>query len=169
MASTRPVRALRVPAACRYDEELVAAIEPFVYEWTTGVKGSISAEHGVGIMKAGAIHYSQSQEALKVGAGPCLCALVLALPRRMSPMLFQRATWLLPLAGDGPDQVAAGPPPPAEPLQGPPSAKEACVKCFRFNSAGMSMAPSDGLTPPAHAHTRAAGSATCAIMKAAWL
>mmetsp|Transcript_32366 Transcript_32366/g.75981 ORF Transcript_32366/g.75981 Transcript_32366/m.75981 type:complete len:109 (+) Transcript_32366:464-790(+) len=39
--------------------EYLAAIEPFVYEWTAMQKGSISAEHGIGAMKRDAIHYSQ--------------------------------------------------------------------------------------------------------------
>ncbi len=33
-------------AASAYQEELRRAIEPFVYEWTAGHRGSVSAEHG---------------------------------------------------------------------------------------------------------------------------
>ncbi|EDQ89466.1 uncharacterized protein MONBRDRAFT_25135 [Monosiga brevicollis MX1] len=40
-------------------EELFAQIEPFVYEFTREHRGSISAEHGLGLMKARHIHYSQ--------------------------------------------------------------------------------------------------------------
>ncbi|EFJ37437.1 hypothetical protein SELMODRAFT_8986, partial [Selaginella moellendorffii] len=38
--------------------QLLAKIEPFVYEWTAVHKGSVSAEHGLGFMKAHAIHWS---------------------------------------------------------------------------------------------------------------
>ena len=30
--------------------ELTAAVEPFVYDWTAGHRGSVSAEHGLGQM-----------------------------------------------------------------------------------------------------------------------
>ena len=42
--------------------QILAQIEPFVYEWTSKHRGSISAEHGVGLMKANKIHYSKSAE-----------------------------------------------------------------------------------------------------------
>ncbi|MQM05947.1 hypothetical protein Taro_038760 [Colocasia esculenta] len=45
-----------------YDDNVFAKIEPFVYEWTAKHKGSISAEHGLGLMKADKIHYSKSPE-----------------------------------------------------------------------------------------------------------
>jgi D-2-hydroxyglutarate dehydrogenase len=44
----------------QYDESLRQVIEPWVYEWTSNVKGSVSAEHGLGAMKASAIGYSKS-------------------------------------------------------------------------------------------------------------
>ena len=37
--------------AAKYDKDILAHIEPFVYEWTASKKGSISAEHGLGQMK----------------------------------------------------------------------------------------------------------------------
>ncbi|XP_024541955.1 D-2-hydroxyglutarate dehydrogenase, mitochondrial [Selaginella moellendorffii] len=49
-----------------YDEKLLAKIEPFVYEWTAAHKGSVSAEHGLGFMKAHAIHYSRSPETVEL-------------------------------------------------------------------------------------------------------
>ncbi|EFJ37439.1 hypothetical protein SELMODRAFT_76083 [Selaginella moellendorffii] len=55
-----------------YDEkasfffQLLAKIEPFVYEWTAAHKGSVSAEHGLGFMKAHAIHYSRSPETVEL-------------------------------------------------------------------------------------------------------
>jgi D-2-hydroxyglutarate dehydrogenase len=35
-----------------YDDNILKQIEPFVYEWTAARRGSISAEHGLGQMKA---------------------------------------------------------------------------------------------------------------------
>ncbi|PAN09890.1 hypothetical protein PAHAL_2G056100 [Panicum hallii] len=50
----------------KYDDNTLAQIEPFVYEWTSAQRGSISAEHGLGLMKAEKIHYSKSPEAVSV-------------------------------------------------------------------------------------------------------
>lgn len=44
--------------------QILAKIEPFVYEWTSKQRGSISAEHGIGLMKANKIHYSKSAESV---------------------------------------------------------------------------------------------------------
>ncbi|TRZ00583.1 hypothetical protein DNTS_030543 [Danionella cerebrum] len=44
------------------DPRLLAAIEPYVYEWTSQWKGSISAEHGLGLKKRNYIHYSKHSE-----------------------------------------------------------------------------------------------------------
>ncbi|KAA1471563.1 FAD-binding domain-containing protein [Dentipellis sp. KUC8613] len=46
--------------AAAYSPEIEAALEPFVYELVASYNGSISAEHGLGAMKAHAIHYSKS-------------------------------------------------------------------------------------------------------------
>jgi FAD/FMN-containing dehydrogenase len=44
----------------QYNRETEDIIEPYVYEFTASHKGSISAEHGLGVMKANLIHYSKS-------------------------------------------------------------------------------------------------------------
>lgn len=50
------------------DPALLAAIEPFVYEWTASCRGSISAEHGLGLKKRNYIYYSkQSQSVALMG------------------------------------------------------------------------------------------------------
>jgi len=54
----------------------LALIEPFVYEWTAGVGGSISAEHGLGAMKAAAVGYSKP---------PAAVELMRALKRQLDP------------------------------------------------------------------------------------
>ncbi|KAF9619358.1 hypothetical protein IFM89_006545 [Coptis chinensis] len=51
----------------QYDDTILAQIEPFVYEWTSNHRGSISAEHGLGLMKANEIHYSKTPETLSIG------------------------------------------------------------------------------------------------------
>lgn len=43
---------------------LLAAIEPFVYEWTAKYQGSISAEHGLGLKKRNYIYYSKASQAV---------------------------------------------------------------------------------------------------------
>ncbi|XP_074295169.1 D-2-hydroxyglutarate dehydrogenase, mitochondrial-like [Silene latifolia] len=52
----------------QYDDAILAQIEPFVYEWTSKHRGSISAEHGVGLMKANKIYYSKSPEVVQLMA-----------------------------------------------------------------------------------------------------
>ncbi|XP_034015920.1 D-2-hydroxyglutarate dehydrogenase, mitochondrial isoform X2 [Thalassophryne amazonica] len=46
------------------DPTLLAAIEPFVFEWTTACRGSISAEHGLGLKKRNYIYYSKPKQAV---------------------------------------------------------------------------------------------------------
>eukprot|EP00803_Ostreobium_quekettii_P000947 evm.model.scf_12EXC.5 EVM.evm.TU.scf_12EXC.5 scf_12EXC:51191-53645(-) len=47
-------------------QEVREAIEPFVYEWTRERRGSISAEHGLGLMKAECIRYSKPEAAVRI-------------------------------------------------------------------------------------------------------
>jgi hypothetical protein len=82
------------------DAAILAAIEPFIYEWTRDARGSISAEHGLGLMKAAAVGYSKSAEAIGVmrqikhlfdpnGASAALlrspCVHAAAAPEKQSP------------------------------------------------------------------------------------
>jgi len=39
-------------------------VEPFVYEYTSKLKGSISAEHGIGFLKKDYLHYSKDPVAI---------------------------------------------------------------------------------------------------------
>jgi len=50
----------------KYNEAILKKIEPFVYEWTSQYKGSISAEHGLGVMKAPYLHYSKSPDTINL-------------------------------------------------------------------------------------------------------
>jgi FAD/FMN-containing dehydrogenase len=45
----------------RYDKQVEALLEPFVYEWIAKRGGSISAEHGLGLAKKAYIGYSRSE------------------------------------------------------------------------------------------------------------
>ncbi|KAL4854460.1 D-2-hydroxyglutarate dehydrogenase [Chlorella vulgaris] len=49
-----------------YSKEICEQIEPYVYEWTAQHRGSVSAEHGLGLMKAGCIGYSKPPAAVAV-------------------------------------------------------------------------------------------------------
>ncbi|XP_073005459.1 probable D-2-hydroxyglutarate dehydrogenase, mitochondrial isoform X1 [Typha latifolia] len=55
-------------SATEYSDNIIAKIEPFVYEWTSMHRGSISAEHGLGLMKANKIHYSKTSETVQLMA-----------------------------------------------------------------------------------------------------
>lgn len=47
-------------AVRRYDKRVEQALEPFVFEWIQQKRGSISAEHGLGLAKKSFIKYSRS-------------------------------------------------------------------------------------------------------------
>jgi len=47
-----------------YKQDVMDKIEPFLYEWTSRHKGSISAEHGLGFKKRNFIHFSKSDSAI---------------------------------------------------------------------------------------------------------
>lgn len=53
---------LNVSDPSGYSPELEQLLEPFVYEWTAQQGGSISAEHGIGLMKAPCLKYSKGPE-----------------------------------------------------------------------------------------------------------
>ena len=48
----------------QYSEEVTNHIEPFLFEYTSECAGSISAEHGLGLMKNRHLHYSKSASAI---------------------------------------------------------------------------------------------------------
>eukprot|EP00741_Cyanophora_paradoxa_P016537 tig00020927_g15967.t1 len=73
----------------KFEKEVLELIEPFVYEWTASRRGSISAEHGLGVMKASHIGYSKSKEAV---------ALMQSLKRTMDPNGILNPYKLLPPA-----------------------------------------------------------------------
>ena len=54
------------PGDFTMNEPLRKTIEPWVYEETEQVRGSISAEHGVGVMKAKHLHHSKSPIAISI-------------------------------------------------------------------------------------------------------
>ncbi len=51
------------------DESVLAQIEPYVFEWIRERRGSISAEHGVGVMKPPFLHMSKSAPMIALMGG----------------------------------------------------------------------------------------------------
>eukprot|EP00644_Phytophthora_capsici_P005305 jgi/Phyca11/531619/estExt2_fgenesh1_pg.C_PHYCAscaffold_10270 len=49
-----------------YDDEVFNALEPFIFEWTSKYRGSISAEHGIGTHKPEYLHLSKSENTIKL-------------------------------------------------------------------------------------------------------
>lgn len=47
-----------------FTQEIYSRLEPFVYQYTSNLKGSVSAEHGIGFLKKNYTKYSKSPEAL---------------------------------------------------------------------------------------------------------
>lgn len=46
-------------------DKVRSLLEPFVFEYVRSVKGSISAEHGIGLYKRDKLHYSRSEMQIK--------------------------------------------------------------------------------------------------------
>ncbi|KAJ1672155.1 D-lactate ferricytochrome c oxidoreductase, partial [Spiromyces aspiralis] len=51
--------------ANRFDPAITQVLEPYIYEWVSSHRGSISAEHGLGLMKAPHLHYSKPAPLVK--------------------------------------------------------------------------------------------------------
>lgn len=47
-------------ATIEQSDKIASKIEPYVYEWTSKHKGSISAEHGIGFLKSKYLKYSKT-------------------------------------------------------------------------------------------------------------
>ncbi|XP_064460545.1 D-2-hydroxyglutarate dehydrogenase, mitochondrial-like [Ornithodoros turicata] len=48
-----------------FSAEILAQIEPFIYSWTSSLQGSISAEHGIGLLKRKYLQYSKTPAAIE--------------------------------------------------------------------------------------------------------
>lgn len=56
---------LHLNVSCpEFTDEIYKRVEPFVYEYTSAMKGSVSAEHGIGFLKKNYTRYTKSGEAL---------------------------------------------------------------------------------------------------------
>lgn len=53
-------------ATRRYDKAVEECLEPFVYEWIQKRRGSVSAEHGLGLAKKPFIGYSKSETMIRL-------------------------------------------------------------------------------------------------------
>ena len=51
-------------AVNKYEDKLEKCIEPWIFEYVSNLKGSISAEHGIGIMKPQFLHYAKQENAI---------------------------------------------------------------------------------------------------------
>lgn len=49
-----------------FSERVLKKIEPFVYEYTSKLRGSVSAEHGIGFRKPKYVRYSKSETAIEL-------------------------------------------------------------------------------------------------------
>ncbi|XP_058805835.1 D-2-hydroxyglutarate dehydrogenase, mitochondrial [Phymastichus coffea] len=49
-----------------YDARVNDLLEPFVFEYTSKLRGSVSAEHGIGFKKAKFLHYSKDESAIEL-------------------------------------------------------------------------------------------------------
>ncbi|KIY50640.1 FAD-binding domain-containing protein [Fistulina hepatica ATCC 64428] len=49
-----------------YTDDIQNAIEPYIYEMVASHRGSVCAEHGVGLMKTHALHYSKDEVSLSL-------------------------------------------------------------------------------------------------------
>ncbi|XP_034235373.1 D-2-hydroxyglutarate dehydrogenase, mitochondrial-like [Thrips palmi] len=50
----------------KYSKDIVNNLEPFVYECTSKLGGSVSAEHGIGLKKTDAVHFSKPPQAIQL-------------------------------------------------------------------------------------------------------
>lgn len=50
--------------SAKFDTEVLSHIEPWIWEITQSLGGSISAEHGIGLMKVDALPFSKNEAAL---------------------------------------------------------------------------------------------------------
>lgn len=49
-----------------FSQEILNKIEPYVYEYTSQLKGSVSAEHGIGFRKTKYLKYSKNKESIEM-------------------------------------------------------------------------------------------------------
>lgn len=60
---------LHLNVSCpEFNETIYKRVEPFVYEYTSKLRGSISAEHGIGFLKTKYLKYSKQPKALQLMA-----------------------------------------------------------------------------------------------------
>lgn len=57
---------LNITAPKDIGPQVLADLEPWVYEWTAQHNGSISAEHGIGLMKRDYLKYSKTAETIQL-------------------------------------------------------------------------------------------------------
>eukprot|EP00326_Haptolina_ericina_P000810 CAMPEP_0181211666 /NCGR_PEP_ID=MMETSP1096-20121128/23921_1 /TAXON_ID=156174 ORGANISM="Chrysochromulina ericina, Strain CCMP281" /NCGR_SAMPLE_ID=MMETSP1096 /ASSEMBLY_ACC=CAM_ASM_000453 /LENGTH=378 /DNA_ID=CAMNT_0023303109 /DNA_START=842 /DNA_END=1978 /DNA_ORIENTATION=+ len=57
---------IHTPGDFEMRPDILTTVEPYVYEWIAARRGSISAEHGVGVMKPAYLHMSKSSSTIEL-------------------------------------------------------------------------------------------------------
>lgn len=58
---------LHLNVSCEeFNQEIYELLEPFVYEYTSKLEGSVSAEHGIGFLKPKYLQYSKTTNAISL-------------------------------------------------------------------------------------------------------
>lgn len=55
-----------VVSTASYDADVEARIEPFIFEYVSKLRGSVSSEHGIGFKKTKYLHYSKDPSAIEL-------------------------------------------------------------------------------------------------------
>lgn len=50
----------------KYEDDLIHHIEPFIFEYTHKLRGSVSAEHGIGFKKTQFLHFSKPEASIDI-------------------------------------------------------------------------------------------------------
>lgn len=49
-----------------YEPEIAAQLQPFIFEFVSSLRGSVSAEHGIGFMKTKYLHMSRTASEIQL-------------------------------------------------------------------------------------------------------
>lgn len=49
-----------------YQEDIASQLEPFIFEYISSLRGSVSAEHGIGFKKTKYLHLSRTQSEIEL-------------------------------------------------------------------------------------------------------
>ena len=49
-----------------YESDIASQLQPFIFEYVSGLRGSVSAEHGIGFTKTKYLHMSRTSSEIKL-------------------------------------------------------------------------------------------------------